>query len=105
MFFARVHGIRYHCCVFQINRLEGQVSRYKASADNSEKIEDELKAEKRKLQREVKTQYTCNVDMKLQVTTGIDVLVAVVSAAHSCCSHTTTIGKMSFVKRNSAGIY
>lgn len=41
--------------VFQINRLEGQVSRYKASADNSEKIEDELKAEKRKLQREVKT--------------------------------------------------
>lgn len=39
---------------FQINRLEGQVSRYKAAADNSEKIEDELKAEKRKLQREVK---------------------------------------------------
>ncbi|XP_069001225.1 leucine-rich repeat flightless-interacting protein 2 isoform X1 [Embiotoca jacksoni] len=38
-----------------INRLEGQVSRYKASADNSEKIEDELKAEKRKLQREVRT--------------------------------------------------
>lgn len=39
----------------QINRLEGQVSRYKASADNAEKVEDELKAEKRKLQREVKT--------------------------------------------------
>ena len=38
----------------QINRLEGQVSRYKASADNSEKVEDELKAEKRKLQRDVK---------------------------------------------------
>lgn len=37
----------------QISRLEGQVSRYKASADNSEKVEDELKAEKRKLQREV----------------------------------------------------
>ena len=37
----------------QINRLEGQVSRYKASSDNSEKVEDELKAEKRKLQREV----------------------------------------------------
>lgn len=32
------------------------MSRYKASADNSEKIEDELKAEKRKLQREVKIQ-------------------------------------------------
>ncbi|KAM7385889.1 hypothetical protein PAMP_001937 [Pampus punctatissimus] len=38
-----------------ISRLEGQVSRYKASADNSEKIEDELKAEKRKLQRELRT--------------------------------------------------
>ena len=38
----------------QINRLEGQVSRYKASADNSEKVEDELKVEKRKLQREVR---------------------------------------------------
>ncbi|XP_019900656.2 leucine-rich repeat flightless-interacting protein 2 isoform X12 [Esox lucius] len=38
-----------------INRLEGQVSRYKASADNSEKIEDELKIEKRKLQRELRT--------------------------------------------------
>ena len=38
----------------QINRLEGQVSRYKASADNSEKIEDELKVEKRKIQREVR---------------------------------------------------
>ncbi|XP_014054050.2 leucine-rich repeat flightless-interacting protein 2-like [Salmo salar] len=37
-----------------INRLEGQVSRYKASADNSEKIEDELKIEKRKLQRELR---------------------------------------------------
>ncbi|XP_037128535.1 leucine-rich repeat flightless-interacting protein 2 isoform X14 [Syngnathus acus] len=38
-----------------INRLEGQVSRYKMSADNSEKVEDELKAEKRKLQRELRT--------------------------------------------------
>ncbi|XP_066535105.1 leucine-rich repeat flightless-interacting protein 2 isoform X2 [Hoplias malabaricus] len=37
-----------------INRLEGQVSRYKAAADNSEKVEDELKAEKRKLQRELR---------------------------------------------------
>lgn len=32
------------------------MSRYKSAADNSEKIEDELKAEKRKLQREVRTQ-------------------------------------------------
>ncbi|CAI5653548.1 unnamed protein product [Oreochromis niloticus] len=38
-----------------INRLEGQVSRYKAAADNAEKVEDELKAEKRKLQRELRT--------------------------------------------------
>ncbi|XP_033848814.1 leucine-rich repeat flightless-interacting protein 2-like isoform X15 [Acipenser ruthenus] len=38
-----------------INRLEGQVSRYKASSENSEKIEDELKAEKRRLQRELRT--------------------------------------------------
>ncbi|KAJ8288532.1 hypothetical protein COCON_G00011910 [Conger conger] len=38
-----------------VTRLEGQVSRYKASADNSEKIEDELKVEKRKLQRELRT--------------------------------------------------
>lgn len=29
------------------------MSRYKAASDNAEKIEDELKAEKRKLQREV----------------------------------------------------
>lgn len=37
----------------QINRLEGQVLRYKTAAENAEKVEDELKAEKRKLQREV----------------------------------------------------
>lgn len=38
---------------FQVTRLEGQVVRYKTAAENSEKVEDELKAEKRKLQREV----------------------------------------------------
>lgn len=53
------------CLLIQINRLEGQVSRYKASADNSEKVEDELKAEKRKLQREVKTDFHFNNNMKL----------------------------------------
>lgn len=37
----------------QVSRLEGQVLRYKAAAENAEKVEDELKAEKRKLQREV----------------------------------------------------
>lgn len=39
----------------QVSRLEGQVSRYKSAAENAEKVEDELKAEKRKLQREVQT--------------------------------------------------
>lgn len=38
---------------FQVTRLEGQVTRYKTAAENAEKVEDELKAEKRKLQREV----------------------------------------------------
>uniref|UniRef100_A0A8C5W6W3 Leucine-rich repeat flightless-interacting protein 2 n=1 Tax=Leptobrachium leishanense TaxID=445787 RepID=A0A8C5W6W3_9ANUR len=36
-------------------RLEGQVVRYKGAAENAEKIEDELKADKRKLQRELRT--------------------------------------------------
>ncbi|XP_076841457.1 leucine-rich repeat flightless-interacting protein 2 isoform X18 [Brachyhypopomus gauderio] len=35
-------------------RLEGQVMRYKSSAENAEKVEDELKTEKRKLQRELR---------------------------------------------------
>lgn len=37
----------------QVTRLEGQVTRYKSASENAEKVEDELKAEKRKLQREV----------------------------------------------------
>ncbi|KAL9848835.1 leucine-rich repeat flightless-interacting protein 1 isoform 1-T11 [Geothlypis trichas] len=36
-------------------RLEGQVARYKTAAENAERIEDELKAEKRKLQRELRS--------------------------------------------------
>ncbi|XP_056376340.1 leucine-rich repeat flightless-interacting protein 2 isoform X12 [Hyla sarda] len=36
-------------------RLEGQVVRYKSAAENAEKVEDELKAEKRRLQRELRT--------------------------------------------------
>ncbi|XP_060138785.1 leucine-rich repeat flightless-interacting protein 1 isoform X19 [Zootoca vivipara] len=36
-------------------RLEGQVVRYKTAAENAEKTEDELKAEKRKLQRELRS--------------------------------------------------
>ncbi|KAM6169520.1 leucine-rich repeat flightless-interacting protein 2 isoform 9-T9 [Rhynchocyon petersi] len=38
-----------------ISRLEGQVLRYRTAAENAEKVEDELKAEKRKLQRELRT--------------------------------------------------
>ncbi|XP_025769490.1 leucine-rich repeat flightless-interacting protein 2 isoform X3 [Puma concolor] len=38
-----------------VSRLEGQVLRYKTAAENAEKVEDELKAEKRKLQRELRT--------------------------------------------------
>uniref|UniRef100_A0A8D0HI07 LRR binding FLII interacting protein 1 n=1 Tax=Sphenodon punctatus TaxID=8508 RepID=A0A8D0HI07_SPHPU len=36
-------------------RLEGQVARYKSAAENAERMEDELKAEKRKLQRELRS--------------------------------------------------
>ncbi|XP_013856527.1 leucine-rich repeat flightless-interacting protein 2 [Austrofundulus limnaeus] len=36
-------------------RLEGQVSRYKSAFENAETIEDELKVERRKLQREVRS--------------------------------------------------
>ncbi|KAI7789306.1 putative leucine-rich repeat flightless-interacting protein 2, partial [Triplophysa rosa] len=38
-----------------VTRLEGQVSRYKSGCENAEKVEDELKAEKRKLQRELRS--------------------------------------------------
>ncbi|KAG8559199.1 hypothetical protein GDO81_017264 [Engystomops pustulosus] len=37
-----------------IIRLESQLTRYKSSAENAEKVEDELKAEKRRLQRELR---------------------------------------------------
>ncbi|KAE8278577.1 Leucine-rich repeat flightless-interacting protein 2 [Larimichthys crocea] len=36
-------------------RLEGQVTRYKLASENAEKLEDELKVEKRKLQRELRS--------------------------------------------------
>ncbi|XP_069577299.1 leucine-rich repeat flightless-interacting protein 2 isoform X3 [Brachyistius frenatus] len=38
-----------------IVRLDAQVSRYKSSSENAEKIEDELKVEKRRLQRELRS--------------------------------------------------
>ncbi|KAL6456092.1 hypothetical protein MHYP_G00359430 [Metynnis hypsauchen] len=38
-----------------IIRLEGQVTRYKTASEAAEKVEDELKVEKRKLQRELRS--------------------------------------------------
>ncbi|XP_069554849.1 leucine-rich repeat flightless-interacting protein 2 isoform X13 [Brachyistius frenatus] len=38
-----------------VTRLEGQVTRYKSASENAEKVEDDLKAEKRKLQRELRS--------------------------------------------------
>ncbi|KAM4608415.1 leucine-rich repeat flightless-interacting protein 2 isoform 1-T5 [Polymixia lowei] len=38
-----------------VTRLEGQVTRYKSLSENAEKVEDELKAEKRKIQRELRS--------------------------------------------------
>ncbi|KAF5903273.1 leucine-rich repeat flightless-interacting protein 2-like isoform X16, partial [Clarias magur] len=38
-----------------VTRLEGQVTRYKSAAENAEKVEDELKADKRKLLRELRS--------------------------------------------------
>ncbi|XP_030642418.1 leucine-rich repeat flightless-interacting protein 1 [Chanos chanos] len=38
-----------------VTRLEGQVTRYKSASENAEKVEDEIKAEKRKLQRELRS--------------------------------------------------
>jgi len=38
----------------QVARLESQVIRYKSASESAEKVEDELKVEKRKLQREVR---------------------------------------------------
>jgi hypothetical protein len=37
-----------------VARLESQVIRYKSASETAEKVEDELKVEKRKLQREVR---------------------------------------------------
>ncbi|XP_038044534.1 leucine-rich repeat flightless-interacting protein 2-like [Patiria miniata] len=38
-----------------VMRLEGQVKRYKTAADTGERVEEELKQERRKLQREIRT--------------------------------------------------
>ncbi|KAG7262815.1 hypothetical protein CRUP_018539 [Coryphaenoides rupestris] len=48
-----------------IEMQKGQVSRYKASADNAEKVEDELKVEKRRLQRELRTALDKTEEMEM----------------------------------------
>ncbi|XP_069776446.1 leucine-rich repeat flightless-interacting protein 2 isoform X22 [Narcine bancroftii] len=48
-----------------VARLEGQLHRYKAATENSERIEDELKAEKRKLQRELRLALDKNEEMEM----------------------------------------
>lgn len=47
-------GLNLDGFFLQVLRLEGQVCRYKSASENAEKIEDELKVEKRRLQREVR---------------------------------------------------
>jgi hypothetical protein len=51
--------MNYFCCFsfVQVARLESQVIRYKSASETAEKVEDELKVEKRKLQREVRCFY------------------------------------------------
>ena len=51
--FSQEHPADGAICVLQVTRMEGQVTRYKSASENAEKVEDELKAEKRRLQREV----------------------------------------------------
>ncbi len=41
------------CATFQVHRLESQVVRYKTAAETAERSEEELKTERRKIQREV----------------------------------------------------
>ncbi|XP_072908475.1 leucine-rich repeat flightless-interacting protein 2 isoform X23 [Hemitrygon akajei] len=48
-----------------VARLEGQLHRYKTASENSEKIEDELKAEKRRLQRELRLALDRNEEMEM----------------------------------------
>jgi len=39
--------------LLQVNRLETQVKRFKYDAEEAEKLEEELKSDRRRLQREV----------------------------------------------------
>ena len=51
----------------QVNRLETQVKRFKYDAEEAEKLEEELKADRRRLQREVRASWEmCYNDFFLQ---------------------------------------
>lgn len=43
----------FSCFFLQVNRLETQVKRFKYDAEEAEKLEEELKSDRRRLQREV----------------------------------------------------
>ena len=43
--------------IFQVARLESQVIRFKTAAETAERSEEELKTERRKMQREVFTYF------------------------------------------------
>uniref|UniRef100_A0A8D3E9Q1 Leucine-rich repeat flightless-interacting protein 2-like n=1 Tax=Scophthalmus maximus TaxID=52904 RepID=A0A8D3E9Q1_SCOMX len=53
-----------------IVRLDGQVTRYKSASENAEKVEDELKVEKRKLQREESLRSALDRVDELEVSKG-----------------------------------
>uniref|UniRef100_A0A8D2ZCJ8 Uncharacterized protein n=1 Tax=Scophthalmus maximus TaxID=52904 RepID=A0A8D2ZCJ8_SCOMX len=54
----------------RIVRLDGQVTRYKSASENAEKVEDELKVEKRKLQREESLRSALDRVDELEVSKG-----------------------------------
>lgn len=45
------------CYLSKVIRLEAQVTRCKSALENTEQIEDKLKVDNRKLQREVRTEF------------------------------------------------
>ena len=52
-------GVALLCC--QVIRLESQVKRYKTAADDGEKTIEDMKLDKRKLQRDVSTCWSALV--------------------------------------------
>lgn len=54
----------------QVTRLEGQVVRYKSAAENAEKVEDELKAEILKMEREV--EFLTQKNINFNILTGFN---------------------------------